>query len=84
MRELFPGRPEARETVIAQHACEKYSGRVGRSAAARRFDDEAVRMAVAAHVRHRETAYDELLASGEERQDARAFVRGEVEAVLER
>ena len=84
VRELFPGQPEARETVIAQHACEKYSGRVGRSAAARRFDDEAVRMAVAAHVRHRETAYDELLASGEERQDARAFVRGEVEAVLER
>jgi len=41
-------------------------------------------MAVTAHVRHRETAYDELLASGEERQDARAFVRGEVEAVLAR
>ena len=84
VRELFPGRPEGRETVIARHACEKYSGRVGRSAAARRFDDEAVRMAVTAHVRHRETAYDELLASGEERQDARAFVRGEVEAVLAR
>jgi hypothetical protein len=57
---------------------------VGRSAAARRFDDEAVRMAAAAHVRHRETAYDELLASGEERQDARSLVRAEVEAVLER
>jgi hypothetical protein len=84
VRELFPGRPEGRETVIARHACEKYSGRVGRSAAARRFDDEAVRMAVTAHVRHRETAYDELLASGEERQDARAFVRGEVEAILAR
>jgi len=84
VREHFPGRPEGRETVIAQHACEKYSGRVGRSAAARRFDDEAVRMAVAAHVRHRETAYDELLASGEERQDARVLVRREVEAVLER
>jgi len=35
VRELFPGRPEGRETVIAEHACEKYSGRVGRSAAAR-------------------------------------------------
>jgi hypothetical protein len=84
VRELFPGRPEERETVIAQHACEKYSGRVGRSAAARRFDDEAVRMAVTAHVRHRETAYDEILASGEERHEARALVRGAVEAVLGR
>ena len=84
VREVFPGRPEGREIVIAQHACEKYSGRVGRSAAAQRFDDGAVRLAVLAHVRHRETGYDELLASGEERQDARALVRGEVDAVLER
>ena len=84
VRELFPERPEGREVLIAQHACEKYSGRVGRSAAAQRFDDEAVRLAVVAHVRHRETAYDELLVSGEERQVARALVRGEVAAVLER
>lgn len=67
-----------------EHACEKYSGRVGRSAAARRLDDEAVTLAVVAHVRHRETAYDRMLAAGEDRQDARALVRGEVEAVLER
>jgi hypothetical protein len=84
VRELFPGRPEGRETLIAEHACEKYSGRVGRSAAARRLDDEAVRLAVVAHVRHRETGYDELLARGEDRQDARALVRHAVDAVLER
>ncbi len=47
-------------------------------------DDEAVRLAVAAHVRHRETRYDERLARGEDRQDARARVRHEVEAVLDR
>jgi len=84
VRELFPGRPEGRETVIAEHACEKYSGRAGRPAAARRLDDEAVRLAVVAHVRHRETAYDEMLAGGEDRLEARALVRDEVEAVLER
>jgi hypothetical protein len=84
VRGLFPVCPQGRETAIAEHACEKYSGRVGRSAAARRLDDEAVRLAVVAHVRHRETAYDELLASGEERHDARTLVRDKVEAVLER
>jgi hypothetical protein len=57
---------------------------VGRSAAAQRLDDEAVKLAVVAHVRHRETAYDEMLAGGEDRLEARALVRDEVEAVLER
>ena len=84
VRGLFPGCPQGRETAIAGHACEKYSGRVGRSAAAQRLDDEAVRLAVVAHVRHRETAYDEMLAGGEDRLEARALVRDEVEAVLER
>jgi len=34
-------------------------GRGGRSAAAKSFDEEAVRLAVIAHIRHRETDYDE-------------------------
>jgi hypothetical protein len=83
VRVLFPGCPAGRETVIAEHACLKYSGRVGRSAAARRLNDEAARLAVVAHVRHHETGYDEMLARGEERHDARALVQGEVDAVLE-
>jgi hypothetical protein len=82
--EVFPGCPRGRETAIAEHACEKYSGRVGRSAAARRLDDEAVRLAVVAHVRHRETDYDERLAAGEAREEARLLVRGQVDAVLDR
>ena len=84
VRELFPGLPEGREASIAEHACEKYSGRVGRSAAARRLDDEAVRLVVVAHVRHCETAYDEMLVGGEDRHEARARVRDAVEAALER
>jgi len=39
-------------------------------------------MAVAAHARHAETRYDELLGRGLERREARARVRGEVERVL--
>jgi hypothetical protein len=33
VRELFPRCPSGREQVIAEHACRKYSGRVGRLAA---------------------------------------------------
>src|SRR6266508_1799332 len=32
--ELFPGCPVEEQQAIAEHACQKYSGRVGRSAAA--------------------------------------------------
>ncbi len=35
VRELFPNCPAGREQVIAEHACQKYSGRVGRSAGAK-------------------------------------------------
>ncbi len=48
VRALFARCPAGREQVIADHACRKYSGRVGRSALAKRLDDEAVRMAVVA------------------------------------
>jgi hypothetical protein len=68
---------------IAGRACQKYSGRVGRSAAAKEFAPEAIDLAVAAHVRHCHTTYDELLAQGWERRDARDAVREEVQAVLE-
>ncbi len=71
IRELYPACPPDRPERIAAHACQKYSGRVGRSAAAKRLDEAAVQMAVVAHVRHEETRYDELLARGVERWDAR-------------
>jgi len=84
IRELYPAVPPGRERAIAEHACSKYSGRVGRSAGAKVFDPAAVRLAVTAHVRHRESRYDDLLARGWERHDARAEVRREVEAILSR
>ncbi|MCL7454816.1 MAG: DUF2293 domain-containing protein [Anaerolineae bacterium] len=84
VRALYPGCPSGREISIAEHACLKYSGRVGRSAAAKSFDEEAIRLAVVAHIRHRETPYDTLLARGVERWDARAEVEGLVAGVLAR
>jgi hypothetical protein len=82
IRQLYPGCPPERPEHIASHACQKYSGRVGRSAAAKRLDDEAVQLAVVAHVRHDETHYDELLVRGIERRDARDRVREDVDRVL--
>ena len=79
---LFPNCPAGREIQIAEHACRKYSGRIGRSAAAKSFDDEAISLAVAAHIRHRETNYDQLLARGSDRHDARAYVRQQVNELL--
>ena len=82
VRRLFPGCPADREAQIAEHACRKYSGRIGRSAAAKSFDEAAVLLAVAAHIRHRETNYDELLAEEGDRREARAQVRYQVDEIL--
>jgi hypothetical protein len=82
VRALYPGAPPGREGVIAEHACLKYSGRVGRSAAAKALDDEAIALAVQAHLRHHETGYDELLAKGIDRSDARAAVRSDIDRLL--
>ena len=84
IRELFPACPQGREREIAEHACRKYSGRVGRSAAAKALDVEAVRLAVLAHVRHRETDYERRLMAGKDRREARAAVLPTVDAVMAR
>lgn len=78
VRELYPHCPPGREQTIAEHACRKYSGRVGRSAAAKDLAEEAVQLAVLAHIRHTETAYDELLLTGIDRRQARTHVRADV------
>jgi len=83
VREWYPSCPPGRDVAIAEHACLKYSGRVGRSAAAKSFDEQAIRLAVVAHVRHAETPYDRLLASGYDRRNARAEVEGAVVGVLD-
>jgi hypothetical protein len=82
VRELFPQCPAGREIAIAEHACLKYSDRIGRSAAAKSLNEEAIRLAVIAHIRHTETPYAELLSRGFERWEAREQVTSMVEQVL--
>ncbi len=82
VRELYPVCPAGRERVIAEHACQKYSGRVGRSANAKALDEKAITLAVIAHIRHAETNYHHLLAEGCDRFLAREQVNGKVGEIL--
>lgn len=84
IRRLYPACPESEAIAIAEHACLKYSGRVGRSADAKRFDSETIALAVRAHVRHVHTDYDQLLGAGWERHEARGRVLPQVDKLLER
>ena len=80
---LVPGCPPGRAQSIARQASVRGSGRVGRSAAGRALEPEALQLAAAAAVPHEDTRYDELLMSGVERELARAQVRDEVARVLD-
>jgi hypothetical protein len=82
IRQHYPSCPAGEETRIAEHACRKHSGRVGRSAAAKEFDPEAIRLAVIAHIRHEHTDYDELLCRNQDRDGARAAVQERVRTIL--
>ena len=82
IREQFPGCPARSAEQIAEHACLRGSGRVGRTAAAKELDAEAVRLAVVAHIRHIHTNYDELLARYADRQLARWEVSDRVADVV--
>ena len=82
LRELYPGCPALERETIAARACARSSGRIGRTAKARQLDESALDLAVRAHVRHAHTDYDELLASGWERREARARIEPELDRVL--
>jgi len=82
VRQLFPSCPAGTEFAVAEHACLKYSGRVGRSAAAKALDEKAVQLAVTAHIRHVNTNYDKLLAKGWEQHEARRQVEHQVRSIL--
>lgn len=79
---LFPGCPRERAAMIASSAGARGSGRIGRTAAGRALDEEAVALAVIASVRHHDTAYDDLLMASVPRLDARERVREEMEQTL--
>lgn len=82
--DLFPSCPPERAAAIARHTSMRGSGRVGRSAAGRSLDPDAITRAVTASIRHLDTGYDDLLMSGLARIDARDIVQEDVARVLNR
>ncbi|MEU6893558.1 DUF2293 domain-containing protein [Streptomyces sp. NPDC046557] len=80
---LFPGCPADRAQAIAAHASLRGSGRVGRTAAGRALDEQAVSVAVRAAVRHLDTEYDALLMAGVPRFTARARLAPRIDAILD-
>lgn len=79
---LFPCCPPERAEAIARHTALRGSGRVGRSAAGRALDEEALTLAVVASIRHQDTGYDDLLMSGVPREEARDRIRPAIDRVL--
>jgi hypothetical protein len=82
--QLFPGCPPEEARSLAAHTSARGSGRVGRTSAGRALEDEALRAAVIAAIRHKHTDYDRLLMNGISRMDARDAVRDEIDHVLDR
>ena len=82
IRGLFPACPAEEARAIASHTAVRGSGRVGRSAAGRALEDDALTAAVIAYVRHNHTNYDELLMQGMDRTSARGLVRERIDEVL--
>jgi hypothetical protein len=78
----YPGCPAQRAEAIARHAGLRGSGRVGRSAAGRALDEQAITLAVVASIRHQDTDYDDLLMSGVAREDARSRIRPTIDVTL--
>ena len=56
--------------------------RVGVMIGTKQLDENTIRLAVIAHVRHQDTDYDALLGRGVERNDARQRVQARIEQVL--
>ncbi|KAI1774355.1 hypothetical protein F4818DRAFT_442504 [Hypoxylon cercidicola] len=75
----FPEIPERELTQIVEHATRKYSRRVGRT---EKLDlADKAQLAVRAHIRHRHTGYDKMLADGASRDNARNKIYGKVDDV---
>jgi hypothetical protein len=79
---MFPRCPPSEAAAIATHTAARGSGRVGRTAAGRNLEEQALSAAVAAAVRHKHTEYDTLLTAGVDRARARQEVADRVREIL--
>ena len=77
----YPGCPVKEAESIAEHACKKYSGRVGRSSAAKALVARAITLAVRAHIRHVHTDYYQRLSGASERKEARLAIADQLDQV---
>lgn len=82
IRKQYPSCPPEREYAIASHACEKYSGRVGRTAAAKQFSVEKIDLAVEAHIRHTETNYDLQFGKGKRKKEIRSDLKETITKIM--
>lgn len=82
IRKRYTNCPKLREYEIARHACEKYSGRVGRTAHAKQFDPQMIDLAVEAHIRHTETNYDDQFGMGKGKKEIRSDLKGAIKRIL--
>lgn len=82
VRDRFPGCPPGEEVRVARYACRRGTGRVGCVAVESGYLDEAVELAVVAHLRHRFTAYEGALRQGATREQARDQARDALSALL--
>ncbi|MCJ8329508.1 MAG: DUF2293 domain-containing protein [Lentisphaeria bacterium] len=80
--DIFPSCPRNEVASIAFHATVRSSGRVGRTAAAKKLDNKMIRLAVIAYIRHKHTDYDELLSHGFSKDIARKKIQGAVQEKL--
>ena len=82
IRNHYPSCPVGREFDIAKHACEKHSGRVGRTANAKNFVKHMIDLAVEAHIRHLETNYDEQFGKGKRKKQIRSDIKFDVSRIM--
>ena len=75
LRRLAPRIPTHEFSAVLDHACDS----AGLRAAS---PETAAWLSLIAYARHALTDYDELLAQGYDRDSARFFVAGEIDAVL--
>ena len=75
VKQLFPNCPNDEVVAIAEHATLRGSGRVGRTAAAKKLNDDSVRLAVIAYIRHKHTDYDRLLFNRTPKKTCRRLIQ---------
>ena len=84
IRQAYPNCPVNREVEIANHACEKHSGRVGRTASAKQFDKNMIDRAVEAHIRHKETNYDNQFGQGKRKREIRSNLKFDIVVIMQK